>query len=83
MVSDTSHAPPSSYSAPTAPVAPPVPAPSGRLPRLVEDFDIVSYRFLMREPRGAWREATADAALEHPSGARGYALGEMILSRQG
>src|SRR5438128_5465020 len=35
MVSDTSHAPPSSYSAPTAPVAPPVLAPSGRLPRLV------------------------------------------------
>src|SRR5437588_11045470 len=35
MVSDTSHAPPSSDSAPTATVAPPVPAPSGRLPRLV------------------------------------------------
>src|SRR5437762_12524332 len=35
MVSDTSHAPPSSNSAPTGPVAPPVPTPSGRLPRLV------------------------------------------------
>src|SRR5205085_9920255 len=35
MVSDISHAPPPSNSAPTAPVAPPVPAPSGRLPRRV------------------------------------------------
>ena len=35
MVSDTSHAPPSSNPAPTAPVAPPVPAPSGRVPRLI------------------------------------------------
>src|SRR5437588_5248434 len=35
MESDTPHAPPSSNSAPTTPVAPSVPAPSGRLPRLV------------------------------------------------
>src|SRR6266403_3562009 len=35
MASDPSHAPPSSNSAPTAPVAPPVPAPSRCLPRLV------------------------------------------------
>ena len=35
MASDTSHAPPTSNSPPTTPVAPPIPAPSRRLPRLV------------------------------------------------
>ena len=53
-----------------------------RLPKLLEGFDIVSYRFLVKEPWGPWREATADTALEYPAEIRRYALGEMVLRRQ-
>jgi len=54
-----------------------------RLPLLIEEFDIVTCRFLVKpEPWGPWRESAADAALDHPADARGYALGEMILRSQ-
>ena len=54
-----------------------------RLPRLLEEFDIQRYRFLLKpEPWGPWREGSADAALDYPVDARRYALGEMILSRR-
>src|SRR5947209_4436197 len=38
-----------------------------RLPRLLQEFDIVDSRFLVkREPWGPWRQDTADMALEYP-----------------
>ena len=50
-----------------------------RLPKLLAGFDLVDYRFLVKEPRGPWSASSADAALEFPADERRYALGQMIL----
>jgi hypothetical protein len=53
---------------------------TGRLPKLLEGFDVVSSRFLVKEPWGPWSESSMNATLQNPVDVRRYALGEMILS---
>jgi SAM-dependent methyltransferase len=53
-----------------------------RLPLLLEGFDIVQSRFLLKEPWGPWRECDEKTALKHPPQIQRYALGEMILMRR-
>jgi SAM-dependent methyltransferase len=54
-----------------------------RLPHLLEGFDIVKSRFLLKEPWGPWRECDQDTALNYPPQVQRYALGEMILKKRG
>jgi SAM-dependent methyltransferase len=54
-----------------------------RFPALLESFEIVKSRFLIKEPWGAWRESGREAALDVPVDIRRYALGEMILRKRG
>jgi SAM-dependent methyltransferase len=53
----------------------------GRLPLLLQGFDVVSSRFLLKEPNGAWRLVSQVEAVNAPRDIRRYALGEMILQR--
>ena len=53
----------------------------GRLPLLLEGFEIVKSRFLSKAPWGPWRECDRDTALNHPPEIQRYALGEFILTR--
>ncbi len=52
-----------------------------RLPQLLQGFEIVSQRFLDKEPWGPWHEVTMDEALDQPRDVRRYALGEWILRK--
>jgi len=50
-----------------------------RLPRLLEGFELVKARFLVKQPWGPWRAANQDAALDYPADIRRYALAEFLL----
>jgi Caenorhabditis protein of unknown function, DUF268 len=52
-----------------------------RLPRLLRGFDLISSRFLSKEPNGPWRLVSQEQALDAPQDIRRYALGEMILQK--
>jgi hypothetical protein len=52
-----------------------------RLPLLLQDFDVMSARYLMKEPNGPWGVVTREAAMDAPFDARRYALGELILQK--
>jgi SAM-dependent methyltransferase len=53
-----------------------------RLPRLCEGYEVLKSRFLVKEPRGPWRVADREAALDYPASARCYALGEFMLRKK-
>jgi SAM-dependent methyltransferase len=50
-----------------------------RISQLLDGFEVVAKRFLVKSPWGPWRETSEDNALEVPADIRRYALGEMIL----
>jgi SAM-dependent methyltransferase len=52
-----------------------------RLPQILYGFEIVSQRFLTKEPWGPWREVNTDVALEYPIEIARYALGEFVLRK--
>lgn len=52
-----------------------------RLPRLLQEFEIVRQRFLSKKPWGPWQEASKELALESPSDVRRYALGQWVLRK--
>ena len=53
-----------------------------RIGKLVEGFQVVKSRFLIKEPWGPWHEATLDKALDFPADVHRYALGEMMLCKK-
>lgn len=50
-----------------------------RFPRLIEDFQIIEGRALLRTAGGPWRETTVETAMNHPKTPQRYALGEFVL----
>lgn len=52
-----------------------------RLGRMLEGYDLVKSRFLLKEPQGPWRAANREAALDYPGSAQRYALGEFLLRK--
>lgn len=50
-----------------------------RLKTLLEGFQVVQSRFLVKEPWGPWHEVPRDTAVRAPSDQARYGLGEMIL----
>ena len=52
-----------------------------RLPELLQGFEIVSQRFLKKQPHGPWQEASQDEALDYPVEIQRYALGQFILRK--
>lgn len=53
-----------------------------RLPKLLNGFERIQSRYLLKDAGGPWRETTEGDALGQPVEIRRYALGQMILTRQ-
>jgi SAM-dependent methyltransferase len=53
-----------------------------RIRRMLEGYELVKSRFLVKEPQGPWRAANREAALDYPGSAQRYALGEFLLRKQ-
>jgi hypothetical protein len=53
-----------------------------RLPRLLQGFEVVRSRFLVKKPGGPWEVATQATALAQPVDVRRYALGEFVLRKE-
>ena len=51
----------------------------GRMPQLLEGFQIVRSQGYVKEPWGPWRKSTLQEAIEYPSVPIRYALAQMIL----
>jgi SAM-dependent methyltransferase len=54
-----------------------------RIELLLEGFESLQSRFLVKEPWGPWREVSRDVALDVPADPVRYGLGEMILKKRG
>jgi SAM-dependent methyltransferase len=52
-----------------------------RLGRMLEGYELVKSRFIVKEPEGPWRAANREAALDYPGSAQRYALGEFLLRK--
>lgn len=52
-----------------------------RLPRLLEGYDVVKSRFLVKVPWGPWRATDRETALDYPASSRRYALGQFLLRK--
>jgi SAM-dependent methyltransferase len=50
-----------------------------RLKSLLDGFEMVQSRFLVKKPWGPWHEVSRDVALQAPADQARYGLGEMIL----
>lgn len=50
-----------------------------RLKSLLNGFEVVQSRYLVKEPWGPWHSVTYDVALQAPAEQARYGLGEMIL----
>lgn len=54
-----------------------------RLPRLLQGFSVIKSRYFVKRPRAYWYQTTANEALNCPSSASFYALGQFVLKREG
>lgn len=50
-----------------------------RLPQLLDGFEVVQSRYLMKQPWGPWQLTSQQEALSFPVDVQRYCLGEMIL----
>jgi SAM-dependent methyltransferase len=52
-----------------------------RMESLLQGFEVVQSRYLIKEPWGPWRDSTREVAIDSPADPVRYALGEMILKK--